>query len=80
MAEARACSQGKKNPRPEAEGRKPFCFHTSRRPLREEKREAASCPRGNLSNNKTNNKVVFVFYVVFIIYGRQAFLVTQTAT
>jgi hypothetical protein len=63
----KACSPGKKNPRPEAEGRKPFCCHTSRHPLREEKREAASCPLWNLSNNKTNNKHVFVFYIVFII-------------
>jgi hypothetical protein len=29
-------------------------------PLREEKREAASCPRSNLPNNKTNNKFDFV--------------------
>jgi hypothetical protein len=67
MPGPRACSPDKKNPRPEAEGWKPFCCHTSRRPLREEKREAASCPEWNLSNNKTNNKHVFVFYDVFII-------------
>jgi hypothetical protein len=80
MAEPSACSQGKKNPRPEAEGRKPFCFHTSRRPLREEKREAASCPKENLSNNKTNNKLVFVFYGVFIICNRHVVFAARTAT
>jgi hypothetical protein len=56
---------GKKNPRPWAEGGKPFCCHTSRHPLREEKREAASCPKKNLSNNKTDNKLVFNFFIVF---------------
>ena len=53
---------GKKNPRPGVEGEKPFCCHTSRRPLREEKRGTASRPMRNVSNNKTVNKGVFVFF------------------
>jgi hypothetical protein len=36
-------------------------------PLREEKREAANCPKVNLSNIKTDNKAEFTFKDVFDI-------------
>ena len=57
----------KKNPRPEVEGRKPYRGEAAKRPLREEKREAASCPKVNLSNIKTDNKADFIFVNVFDI-------------
>jgi hypothetical protein len=67
MLAAKQSRHGQKNPRPWAGGRKPCCDEAAKHPLREEKREAASCPEWNLSNNKTNNKHAFVFYVDFVI-------------
>ena len=45
----RRLDAGEKKPRPPAGVGKPFCCHTSRRPLREEKRGTASRPGRNLT-------------------------------
>jgi hypothetical protein len=44
-------------------GGKPFCCHTLRHPLREEKREAASCPIANLTNRPVGFKGESAFYL-----------------
>jgi hypothetical protein len=54
-------SRAKKTPDRRAEGEKPFCCHTSRHPLREEKRGAASRSKCNVPNIKIANKSIFVF-------------------
>ncbi|MFY7981303.1 MAG: hypothetical protein ACOVO4_06640 [Limnohabitans sp.] len=72
MLAAKQSRHGQKNPRPWAGGRKPCCDEAAKHPLREEKREAASCPKLNLANIKTDNKDEFVIKSIFDIYDTDA--------
>jgi hypothetical protein len=58
---------GQKKPPTRGRGQEAFLLSHIKAPAQGGKAGGSKLPKGNLSNNKTNNKVVFVFYVVFII-------------
>ena len=60
----------KKARRLKTPGGKPFCCHTSRHPLREEKRGAASRPRQNLTKAKQPIKLTVTFFVLSFYKSR----------
>jgi hypothetical protein len=68
MAEQAHCDD-KPQKKPPAKGRGwEACWrHRIQAPLREVKREAANCPKLNLSNIKTDNKYEFEFKDIFDI-------------